>query len=393
MKPLIRLTLALAAGTIAPSAFADTSSPLPAQAVAAHEAAVAAQRIQHVRAAQPSARGDSQPKTMGTQPYPGTPGVNLFRAYPPSCAADPLPNHASGPAGSVHTARVPLYVNNSTLENVTVTVWRIACSSSGSHPPYNPAGNFNAMTLVRIDRDNDSNTTSLPRFPLVTASQGSIGFNTTASLVRLAAEPNTVVSEIPFDAPFPLSTTFALENYPYTASGYFTFSDAFTIRFDPYLPGIVNPVDIAVEDYNPTAATYPDAFNPLPLDGYAAAQWVNVPLNEGLLVQVTEQGQANGTTQRQLVFDLLTQDLNHNPLWLVGNAPFAVGATSIEMDAIYLGANLTHLPWGKAKFVLQDCGHIDVTFTPNAGLPAPIPSFAGTTTYGRLFDANGMVCE
>ncbi|MEO5626733.1 MAG: hypothetical protein ABIQ70_12055 [Dokdonella sp.] len=395
MKNQIRLMLALAAGIFAFPALAQERTPLSAEATAAH-AAAASLLPSHTRAAKP---GDGpHSKVMGTHAFPDTPGANAFRAYPPSCAADPLPDRSSGP---VYSNRTPLFARDTTgagfVEGVTITVWRIPCSSSGAATTYNPNGLTNAITFVRIDRDaaNEGNRSHVPTFPLVQASQGSIGFGTAgapnpASLVRLASEPNTVIADTAFDSPIFDSTTYVLENYPYTGSGYFKFSDAFTLRIDPQVSG-VPPLELNIPDYN--AAQYPDATALMPFDGYAAAQWVNGTLNQGLLVQVTEQPQADGSTVRQIVFDLLTKDTHGDPLWLIGNASFVPFATSVTIQTNYLGNGLSQNPWGTAKFELEDCNHLDVTFSPLALLPSPIPVFSGLKTYDRLFSANGMLCE
>lgn len=398
MNNLTRFTLALAASVMILPAFAAERTPLATGSNTARAAAVAQRpKPSQVRLAQrPSTASATAatPKAMGTQTYPGTPKANDFRAYPPSCAADPLPDKASGPT---YAKRVKLYTTDGgqeySPEEVTVTVWRIACSSSGNTPPYNPSGAYNAMTLMRIDRDAqyEGDTDVYPTFPIVRGAQGSIGFGSgSASLVRVPTEPNTVIADTPFDSPIYFSTTYVLENYPYQDAGYFTFSDGFTLRLDPVL-GSGAIADFGIPAYDPKPNTYPDAFAPLPLDGYAAAQWVAT--GEGLIVQVSEQYDSSGKMTRQLIFDLLTEDLNGNPLWLVGNAAFATGTTSLNLDTIYLGPGLTQKPWGKANIQMPSCGELDVTFTPNSNLPSPIPSFGGLTTYNRLFDANGMVCE
>ncbi|MEO7323861.1 MAG: hypothetical protein ABIW82_03450 [Dokdonella sp.] len=395
MKNQIRLMLALAAGVIAFPALAQERTPLSAEAVAAHTAA-AALLPSHTRAAKP---GDGpHTKVMGIHPYPDTPGANAFRAYPPSCAADPLPDKSTVP---VVSNRIPLFARDATgtglVEGVTVTVWRIPCSSSGAATAYNPNALTNAMTFVRIDRDtaNEGNRSHFPTFPIVQASQGSIGFGTAgapnpASLVRLASEPNTVIADTPFDSPMYDSTTYVLENYPYTGSGFFKFSDAFTLRIDPQIGG-VTPLDLAIPDYNP--ALYPDSSALMPFDGYAAAQWINATLNQGLIVQIAEQIQPDGSTVRQLGFDLETVDLNGDVMWLVGNAAFLPFATNVVINTNYLGNGLSQHSWGTAKFELQDCNHLDVTFAPNALLPTPIRGFSGLIHYDRLFSANGMLCE
>jgi hypothetical protein len=395
MKSLFRLTLALAAGfavlpVLAAPAVLAAGDPT-------HDAAVANVRAILSKAATSKHDAASHTKAMGTNVYPGTPLANEFRAYPPSCAAWPLPNKSSG--GVVSTARLPLYTRNSSgqavaPETVTVTLWRLACSSTGDHTPYNVDGGYNAMTFLRIDRDtgNEGHTDYFPTFPALQVKQGSIDYPDSESFVRSAQEPNTFTSDFLFDTPIYASTTFVLENYNFDEGYIHLYNNAFTLRVNPYANN-VTPLEFPVADYVPTQSTYPDAFAPLPLDGYAAAQWINTTLNEGLLIQVTEQLQSNGSTVRQMIFDLLTEDQNGDPLWLVGNAAFAVGQTSIQMDLIYLGNGLSHNPWGHATVVVGDCNHLEVNFTANSNLPAPIPAFNGLTEYNRIFNANGMVCE
>ena len=399
MKRLI--VALLAAGAFAAPAFAASVTPLSAEAVASHQSAVTAQQAALAQLKSQGRKDQAAtvytPAVAGTQLYPGTPMRNAFRAYPPSCAADPLPTGWPG-GTTTYSARMPFYAiqSNGTgvLETVTVTIWRVPCSSSGDSLTYNPTGAYNAMTLMRVDRDNDADTSRTIFLPLIQVSQGDIDFGTITSpnpksLPRIATEPNTVISDVVYNSAILASTTYVLENYPYANSGYFTYSDAFTIRFNTNTG--VAPVDIAVPAYVPASVPQPNAT--LPFDGYAAAQWFNSDFNEGLLLQVTEQPQSDGSTVRQLVFDLLTQDDNGDPLWLVGNAAFDVGQRVVTIDTIYLGPALAHLPWGQATFTFPDCNHLDVNFTPDANLPAPIPSFSGLTTYDRLFTANGMTCE
>lgn len=402
MKNPLRLTLALAAGLFALPALADRTTDASQTASTYHDAAIAKTKaaIATVRRHAPDTPSN-RAKAQGSNTYPGTPLANEYRAYPPSCAAWPLPNRFSGQTWS---ARVPLFARNANTggsagtETVTITIWRVACSSSGADTPYNTDGGFNAMTLMRIDRDSayEGDTAIFPTFPVVQIKQGSIDYGSLddpepASFVRASAEPNTYTGDGPYDAPIIFSTTYVLENY--TADYLHYYSYAMKIRVNPMLLGGGSLAEFTVPAYSPTQSSYPDAYAPLPLDGYSAAQWYSAQFNEGLLVQITEQLQSNGSTVRQLVFDLLTEDTNHDPLWLVGNAAFAVGQTSITVNTNYLGTNLSQIPYGTLTFEVSDCNHMDVTFHPVSNLPAPIPVITGTTTYDRLFTPNGMSCE
>ena len=393
MTTLTRLTFALAVGALCLPAIAAERRPLSAdQAGVRASAAASLGMAPRLRANGP--KDEATPKIPGNQRRPGTPMANAFRAYPPSCAADPLPNQPSGPTW---TAVVPLYARDAGgteyVEEATVTVWRIACSSSGAETDYNPTGAHNAMTLFRIDRDAEyeGDAVIFPTFPVIRVSQGG-GFVGLESIPRVALEPNTILSEVVFDTPIVDSTTYVLENYVYQGYGYFTFSDGFTLQVDPVIPGEA-PVNINVPAYEPTQGSYADAFAPRPIDGYSAAQWVNYELNEGLLLQVTEQVQPNGTMVRQVVFDLLLEDNDGEPLWLIGNAAFPVDARSLRIDLAYLGNGLAQIPWGTATIEVADCNHLDVDFDARNDLIAPIPAFDGVTTYERLFTPNGMTCE
>lgn len=398
MNPISRLTLAIAAATAAGTAFAAGDVSVQQAPAASRQQRLETAAAAQIRQAQTKA---AALKAMGNARTPGTPQANPYRAYPPSCAADPLPD-ASGSNGVVFSQNLPLYTKDAngrtSPETVKVTLWRIACSSGNSQTPYNPTGQgSNSMTLLRFDRDaaNEGATDRIPTMPLVQIRQGDIDYADAASLVRVAAEPNTVISEAPFDSPIIYSTTYVLENFPFGEDYNHQFNQAFKLRIDPQDTDVANypTAEFDVPAYAPTQDSYPDSSSPLFLDGYAAAQWINLDTDDGLLVQIAEQYDGGGAMTRQLVFDLLVRDLDGNPFWLLGNAAFPLGAKEVEVATYYLGDGDDRPAWGKATFRLRNCNRLDVTFAPNAGLAAPVPSFEGTRAYTRLFSANGMLCE
>ncbi|MBX3688031.1 hypothetical protein [Dokdonella sp.] len=328
-------------------------------------------------------------KVAGTTTTPGTPMARANRNYPPSCASYPLPDK---PSGTTWSATVPALATTSvgtTIENLVVTVWRMPCSSSGQITPYNASGAKNAMTLVRIDRADDSLSTMVPLRPRLLFSQGSTSYG----VIRLAAEPNTAISEASYAAAMPGSATYVLENYPVAGMPQFDFKTAFKLNV---IGGTGTNVDIDVPAYDPTSATYPDAFAPIPIDGYAAAQWYNAARNEGVIVQVAENFDGAHPTRRQLIIDLLTKDAAGNPFWIVGGAafdPIAGGVRSLDVPVSFLTANNGIADWGTVHLVLANCNRMDLAFTPIGSLPQGIPSITGTISYDRLLSANGMLCE
>lgn len=377
MKKWLGLSFALVCGAVAAPVSAADGETLSAKVVAAYKADM--DRLQLARSA--------GTKVIGNNERPGTPQANALRAYPPSCAAGALPDKPSGPTYSKDITLLAANTERYLTETVKLTVWRIPCSSSGSPTRYSPDGSPNAMTLVRIDRAADL-ANQVISLPLLSIAQGSIAFDTAASYPRIVTEPNTLNSDRLAGAFFAPSTTFVLENSPLAGSGYFLFNEAFKLRVNPGYNG-AQIVDIDIPAYTPSA----DASTPMPLDGYAAAQWTHADTGHGLIVQVTEQYGADGAMTRQLVYDLLLKDLAGDPLWLIGSAVFPAGATSVTVDASYLGNDLAVAHWGTATFQMKDCGHLEVNYAPDADLPEPVPSFDGTITYDRLFSANGMLCE
>lgn len=401
MKTLFGLSLALAASILALPASADPRVPLGATAHPAQPSL----RPSYVRLAQPAAdqpAGAATPKVMGSQTYPGLTDANGFRAYPPSCAADPLPNKASGPTWS---ARIGLYATDSNgrsyVEPVSITVWRLACSSSGAALDYNPIGAYNAITLVRIDRDSqyEGDMDVWPTFPLISAAQGSIGFGSVASLVRVAAEPNTVIADTAYDSPIFYSTTYVLENYPYENSGYFTFSDAFQLRIDPG-PGAGNPATLNIPAYSPTRTTYPDAYNPLPIDGYLTGSWYDPAHGgEGLLINVF----GNGSGARTLFAAWFTYDPLGLPFWLTAQAQVPPGKVDVSGVPMYyftgggfagnFGSSADLHAWGTLSLSFVDCNTIKFGYNGSTDAQTNGPKGSGTRTWKRVAEMNGMACE
>jgi len=358
-----------------------------------HESAISAARakLATARAAATTQRSGNA-KAMGNSTGSGSPFANEYRAYPPSCAAWPLPDASSG---SPVSKRMALYSrdgngNAVTPETVTVTVWRVPCSSSGANNlPYNTDGAGNAMTLMRIDRDaaNEGRTDQFPTFPLLNIEQGDLTTSDAASAVRAAPEPNTFVTDGPYDSPIIVSTTYVLENYNFGPEFIHYYNYAFTLSVNPFISG-VTPTYLDLDDYTGSGLAA------MPLDGYIAAQYVNASRNEGLIMQMAEGYDPAHPYRRQVTFDLLTVDGNNAPFWLVGSAAFDnTFPTSLSVPVVYLVNGNATQSWGSAIVALRNCNQLDVTFAPKAGLAAPVPSFSGKITYNRIFTANGMMCE
>ena len=397
MKALIRATLALAAVASFAAIAADNALPTPnpaahTAAVAARQARISAGRAQH------AASGEKSVAAVNTT-VSGPRVANSFRAYPPSCAADPLPTTPTGPTS---TATVPLYTrdingNPGTPENVTITLWRMACSSSGNLTPYNTDGGSNAILLMRIDRSLQT-TDVLPTFPSITSVQS----GTTVNLVRSALEPNTVVSEMPFDATFSdASTVYVFENYPFPSFGFTYFDYAFTLTIDPVLDDQgTGAATFQIGDFNPTQADYPAAFQNLPIDGYMSSAWYDTAHSgEGLMVQIYNN--ADNAT-RTLFAAWYTYDDNGIPFWLSIQGVAAYGSNTFSNVPVYYYtgggfagnfAGVTQNNWGTMNFSFPDCMTMNFDFSGAATGVAGGPAGSGSRTFTRLADINGLNCE
>lgn len=390
---------------IAAPAFAVTNQPVAVDARSA---------LPMVR---PSRNGDATQKIGEAQVFsastadannvvPAAPHENPLRTYPPSCLADPLPTQPSGPTwSSPVTLRGRDPAGNLYAEAVTITLWRIVCSS---------ATTSNSATLMRIQRaaSNDGRTDVFPLFPDVrlaeTNSINTIAFDDAnqRDYARVAAEPNTVVSEVAVGAQIISSTTYVLENYSTAGAGFFDFDLAFSIRFDNYfIDGQPRQFTIAIPKYNPTTALYPDLNLDLPISGHMASAYGG-PVNsaEGMLIQVFELApDANGNPQpMQFYFSWFTFNGDHQTFLLGGNAAIQPGARIATSPVIYSsggtfaslpGATATVHPWGTASFRFPNCNTMIVNYSANAGLPGNVPSGSGTRTFTRIANGNGVPCE
>ena len=366
-------------------------TPDPARATKVGAEAAKRQQLAIHRAADPKSTA------AVAQTAAALPRVNPYKAYPPSCIADPVPDQTSGPTYTT-TANLAAYdsVNNQTvLEGVTIRIWRIACSSADS---------VNAVTLMRIQRQSiyEGDQDVYPLFPVTAIQQGGITYDDPSlrSYARTAVEPNTVISDVLPDTPIVNSTTYILENYANPNSGFFDFNQSFGIRFDnldqnsPYY-------FINVPAYNPTVGTYPDAFQNIPVSGYLSTSWYNPATSgEGIVMQVYE---LLGDTQNFIVnFTWSAYDPSGLPFWLTGQVTVPRGTRTVTTPMAYvtgggLGGNAGAADpptiWGTATLSFSDCNHLTLSYASNPGLPSFVPQGSGTRSWLRLGRLNGMDCE
>lgn len=394
--------LAFAAGVAALPASAATPTLLTPEDVAFHETALHSLATSRQPASESDSNASAGVKAMGNQPLPGTPQANRFRAYPPSCASYPLPDKASGP--TLFASVVPLYAVSTQgpyIENVSVTVWRVTCSSSGrTGTPYASADAKNAITLIRFDRaaDVDHKPTAYPTMPFIQVAQGTITFDDNVkSHPRVADEPNTVSSNVLYGAAIVDSATYVLENFPNANSSYFFFNKAFKLRINPFLNN-VPPTNADIPAHVPTQETYPDAFAAIPITGYLATAWFDpAHPGEGIQTQVYVQGDG----ARTLFMSWFTYDQSGMPFWITGQGTFPAGAKSVAVEAAYQTGGgfagdfegTTSHTWGTIEFSFPDCDTMRFTYDGQTDEETAGPGGSGSREWRRLADVNGLTCE
>ena len=252
------------------------------------------------------------------------------------------------------------------------------------------------MRLMRIDRDStvDGNTTQFPTFPYLTSSQSG-----GTSFVRAAMEPNTVVSDGPYDSPVYVSTTYVLENYPYSGSGFTYFDYDFTLIIDPVIGGFgTSAVQEPINGYSPTPGDYPAAFQNLPIDGYMSSAYYDTAHGgEGLVIEIYDNP---GNTSRTIFAAWYTYDTLGLPYWLVAQGTAPIGANVVANAPVYYYTgggfagnfgSVTSNNWGTMTFSWSNCNTLNFTFNGNAVNGGP--SGSGSRTWTRLSDINGLNCE
>jgi hypothetical protein len=403
MKALKRVTLAFAAVLLCPLVSA-APAPTGAEAAAKHAAAGRAARerliraeVAHAKAAPASADGTAEVAATGSGPRV----ANEFRAYPPSCLADPLP---TTPTHALASFPMQLYSRDDLgqpvdPETVQITLWRVPCSSSGNLTPYNVDGGANSALLMRIDRDsdNDGDQTHFPTFPQLSSDQG----NSTGNYVRAAMEPNTVVSDGPYDAPIYTSTTYVLENYPYDGVGYTYFNYDFSLVIDPVFDfNCTGCQTVDIDGYVPTQQDYPAAFQNLPIDGYMSSAWYDpAHAGEGLVVEIYNN--ADGTT-RTIFAAWYTYDANGIPFWLIAQGVAPMGSNVFANVPVYYYdgggfagdfSGITTHDWGTMNIRFPSCAEMSFDYSGSADAIEGGPAGSGTRSWQRIADINGLTCE
>jgi hypothetical protein len=337
---------------------------------------------------------------------------NSYRAYPASCFSDTLPSPSNAiqplpitPTGPVYSRTVTLGTNSqNTSEDVTITIWRVACSSSGDKLSYNPDGGYVGATLMRIQRQSayEGDSQLYPVYPDIRIAQGNITFDNPnfTDYVRVASEPNTVVSDTIVGSPIINSTTYVLENYPNPSLGFFYFNNAFTIRFDNGYQG--GRVTTSVPDYSPTSQTYPAAFLPMAVNGYLTGSWYDPTHGgEGMLTQVYDTGDG---VNRTFFAAWYTFDQSGLPFWLVAQANFPIGTTQLQnVQVLYAtgGGFAGHFTppiqrnvWGTMNVSFPDCQHIKFDYNGSTGTVQGGPGGSGTgVVWTRLGNINSLNCQ
>ncbi len=316
-------------------------------------------------------------------------------SYPPSCFADGLPLGQA--ARDPHAGTLPLtlhgdfnacFVNPAApnyataqqechySETVAISVFRVPCSGGKS------------ATLVEIDRASgmNGNTDLYPTFPGVWAQQSVV-----VAYLRLAADPNTSLSQAFVNGPVYRSSVYTLENF--TSGPVFDYNLPFTLTIDN---NTGRALQFALDSYNP--ADY--GATAMPISGYLTGSWYDsTHSGEGILTQVFDSG--DGST-RIFAATWYTYDAFGAPYWIVAQASFPIGATHVDNVPVQYNsgggfagnfAGVTRNPWGTMNFSFPDCNTMSFSYASGSGIPGNAPQGSGTRTWKRIGTINNLGCQ
>jgi hypothetical protein len=295
-----------------------------------------------------------------------------WQAYPPSCLAYPLPS-PSGPTWSVQAPLETSISDSSPHETVNFTFWRTPCSGGKS------------ALLGRVYRDAAFvNKFPAPLLSGLQISQGAIQNHP----ARMATEPNTVLSYVPWDLSVSDSLEFVFEN---DASASVDYSKAIDLAIN----AAERTVAVSIPAYD--KMQYSTAALPLQLSGYLTGNWFD-PAHGGEGAQI-EVGAGSGNA-RYIIFAWYTYDTSGIPFWLFGQGSFNPGDRSANVTVAYAtgggfagGPSATNASWGTLAVEFPDCNSMHFTYQANAGLPSSVPQGSGTRNWTRLTSINGLTCE
>jgi hypothetical protein len=397
MHTISRLLLAAFLVAMSTFVFAESRALIPNGSDVAARILAAQSRIES------SATGaNTKSKALTSSAVSPLPSASPSRVYPPSCLSAPLPDVPSGPTYS-RTLNLAAYKwsdNSYLLEEVTVIVWRIACSSSTTPT---------SATLMRIQRhpEHEGDIGVMPLFPQIQAAPVDFDFSQDpnffgATFPRFAVEPNTISSEIWPGTALRDSKTFVLEGGASPDAVRWNFNEVLSLSFDNFVIG--GPADyygLVVPAYNPTPETYPAAFQNLPISGYMSSNWYDPSADgEGIVLQVYER--RDDQTNLVVSFSWSAYDPNGIPFWLGGQVDIARGARTANAPMFYRtgggfagdnGAADPPIAWGTSSVSFPDCNTMTLTYAANPDLPAAVPTGSGTRTWTRVANVNALPCE
>jgi hypothetical protein len=146
------------------------------------------------------------------------------------------------------------------------------------------------------------------------------------------------------------------------------------------------------------AAAYPDAGQPLIIDGYVTGSYYdNTHGGEGILFEVGERSDGN----LFVFFSWFTYDDLGIPFWIVGNTDIGKNLTTVGVPALVLRGGgfagnftppLQSEPWGAVRFTFPDCDSMRLQFQSTTSQPG-VPTGQGFRNWKRLSNINGLLCK
>jgi len=175
----------------------------------------------------------------------------------------------------------------------------------------------------------------------------------------------------------------------------------------PFVLTVVDPYDpahfttINVPGFEPTPATYPNAYGPRVISGrYAGNYFDPARPGEGIIVEIGDvPGQAR---MHFLQFSWFTYDNFGKPFWISGGGNFTDGDRHLHMPAAFRGggrfagaqAATALTTWGSVDMEFTDCDTLVFSFSGGSpAFPPNVPRGMAQLQWKRLTGISGYSCN
>lgn len=307
--------------------------------------------------------------------------------YPASCLSYPLPD---GPGDYPHERKpAKLLAQGQGIpahyEDGHIVVWRQPCNPAFVDGAWQPR----SALLLRVERSDSARENTVAASPVVRRKMGGAFV-----YLRLPVEPNTLFGDMSGTT---MSTdhTYVIEEMR-QPSNLTDINGALELVISDIYGSNVVEFDVAA--FQPTAADYPELFEPMRITGLLNGIFMDpAHSGEGLNIQVLRAGET-----RIVDVAWFTYSDDGQPFWIGGSQAIDDGDNSVEITLFHttgggfagdFGNDVQRTPWGSLTLEFDNCNQVSFDYEANADLPAHVPAGSGSRTWQRLTHIDELHCS